>query len=210
MPIFLNSPFLPYEISAWAVGGRGWKTTIVETYGGDEFRNAAWSEARGEWDVSEAIRSTRETGRFNYVLLRNQHRITRGSLYGFRFRDPLDYTDEGGGIWTTISAGVYQMYKRYTVDTWTEDQIIQKPEPVNAESPGYTGIQITGNTGGTLDYNTGILTGGSGTPTAWTGRYHVPVRFADDLPRYGLDGTGAVMTWSGLRLVEVRNPGAGT
>ena len=207
MTTFLETPFLPYEISAWAVGGRGWKTTIVETYGGDESRNAAWDEARGEWDISEALRSTNANSAYNYVTLRNMHRITRGMLYGFRFRDPLDYTDQGGGIWTSLGGGAYQMYKRYTVTPLTEDQIIQKPEPINAASPSYAGIVVVGNTGGTLNYNTGILTGGTGTPTSWTGQFHVPVRFAEDLPRFGLDATGAFFNWQGLKVIEIRNPG---
>lgn len=205
---FINTPFLAYEISAWAIGGRGWKTTVVETYGGDEYRNAAWSEARGEWDISEALRSTNSASAFNYVALRNMHRLCRGMLYAFRMRDPMDYTDEGSGVWTALGGGAYQMYKNYAISPLSETQIIQKPEPVNSASPGYAGIAITGHTGGTLDYNTGILTGGSGTPTAWTGRFHVPVRFAEDLPRFGLDQTGAYFNWQSLKVIEVRNPGS--
>jgi uncharacterized protein (TIGR02217 family) len=210
MPSFIETPFLAYEISAWAQGGRGWKTTVVETYGGDEFRNAAWSEARGEWDISEALRSTNSQSAYNWIALRNMHRLCRGMLNGFRFRDPLDYKDEGGGTWASLGGGAYQMTKTYTVSPLTEVQTIKKPEPVNAKSPGYLGIAVTGNTGGTLDYNTGILTGGSGTPTAWTGQYHVPVRFAEDLPRFGLDSTGAYFNWQSLRVIEIRNPGVGS
>ncbi len=205
---FLETPFLAYEISAWAVGGRGWKTTVVETYGGDEFRNAAWTTARGEWDISEALRSTNPLNAYNYVVLRNQHRLCRGMLHGFRFRDPLDYKDEGSGTVVAIDATHWQLYKSYASTPLSETQIIQKPEPVNAASPGYAGVVIAGGGTYTLDYNTGIITKVSGpSPTSWVGQYHVPVRFVEDLPRMGLDPTGAYVNWSGLKVCEIRNPG---
>ncbi len=206
---FLNTPFLAYEISTWAVGGRGWKTTVVETYGGDEFRNAAWTTARGEWDVSEALRSNVASNPYYYSVIRNQHRLCRGMLHGFRFRDPLDYTDEGAGTVVAIDATHWQLYKSYAASPLSETQIIQKPEPTNAASPGYTGVAIAGGGTYTLDYNTGIITKSAGAdPTSWTGRYHVPVRFAEDLPRMGLDSSGALVNWSGLKIIEIRNPGA--
>jgi hypothetical protein len=38
----------------------------------------------------------------------------------------------------------------------------------------------------------------------------VPVRFAEDLPRFGLDSTGAYFNWQSLRVIEIRNPGVGS
>lgn len=208
MPSFINTPFFPYTISAWAVGGRGYKTTVVETYGGDEYRNAAWAQARGEWDVSEALRSTNSASAYNWIALRNMHRVCRGMLYGFRFRDYTDYTDEGGGTITMIDATHYQLYKTYTISPLSDTQIIQKPEPTNAWSPGYAGVVIAGGGTYALDYDTGIITVSAGAaPTSWTGQFHVPCRFNSDIPRMGLDGTGAFFNWESLRVVEIRNPG---
>jgi hypothetical protein len=112
---FIESPVLPREVSAWATGGRGFKTTVVETYGGNEYRNAAWSQALGEWDITEALRSTNPGNAYAVYLLRNFLMVCRGQLYGFRFRDPQDYKDEGGGVLVNTTGSLYQMYKGYAV-----------------------------------------------------------------------------------------------
>jgi len=204
---FIESPFFPYVVSAWAVGGRGYKTTVVETYGGNEYRTAAWSQARGEWDVSDAFTSTNPNSVNAYTLVRNMARVCMGQLYAFRFRDPMDYTDEGAGIFIAIDSTHFQMYKQYSYSPLTDNQIIQKPEPVNSLSPGYGGIVISGGGSYSLDYTTGIVhkTGGAD-PTAWTGQFHVPCRFAQDVPRMGYDQSGALMDWQELKIIEVRNP----
>jgi hypothetical protein len=49
--MFIETPRFPDEVSAWAVGGRAFQTIATENYGGYEYRNAAWAQARGMWDV---------------------------------------------------------------------------------------------------------------------------------------------------------------
>jgi len=192
-----SEALFPLEVSAWAVGGRGFKTTVIQTYGGDEFRNGAWAQPLGMWDVQDAFRSTNPNSPYNIALLRNFLMAGMGQLYGFRFRDPQDYKDEGAGVFIAIDATHFQCYKQYAITSLVFQQIIQKPV-----SP----IVVTGGTGVSVDYTTGIVTVAGGTPTSWTGNFDIPCRFADDFPEIGLDNSsGALWDWQNVKIQEIRN-----
>ncbi len=200
---FIESPRFPDEIAAWATGGRAFKTDIVETYGGDEFRNAAWSQARGEWTVQNAFRSANQANTtHNQYVLMEFFKSCMGQLYAFRFWDRWDYTDSqnnGSGVFHMLTPTTFQMYKRYAISPNTYDQIVQKPVVGT--------VVVTGGSGPTVDYTTGIVTVSSGTPTSWTGQFDVPCRFNADLPDLGLEeSTGALLLWQQLKIMEVRNP----
>jgi uncharacterized protein (TIGR02217 family) len=191
-----SEALFPLEVSAWAVGGRAFKTTVVQTYGGDEYRNAAWAQTLGEWEIADAFRAINPNSAHAMAALRNFLMAGMGQLYGFRFRDPQDYTDETHGILKQIGATAnWQLYKRYSITSLTYDQIITKPVST---------ISVTGGVVSSIDYTTGIVTMTSGTPTAWTGTFDIPARFAEDGPKIGLDGTGAVFDWQALKIVELR------
>ncbi len=202
IPGFIETTNLPDEFTFWAQGGRGWKTTVVETYGGEEYRNEAWTRTKGEWSLQEALRSTNPLSSFYIGTVTRFARVARGQLGGFRFRDWQDYKNDdagGSGVFIAIDATHFQMYKRYVIDaTWIYDQIIVKPR---AAYGTYPGIVITG--GGSLDYTTGIVTGGA--PTAWVGYYDVPVRFDDDIPDVGMLTDGTYYNWNDCRVVELKN-----
>lgn len=212
MPGFLETPRFPDQVAAWAIGGAGFYTTVVQTYGGDEFRNGAWSQPLGVWTFIEVLRSQGvdfDRARYTFSTLRNFHRISRGMLGAFRFRDYNDYQDEGKGIFVAIDSTHFQMYKLYdeienVTTTETDTQIIQKPQPADVASD-YPGIVIAG--GGTydLDYTTGIVTktGGSD-PTGWIGNFDKPVRLDVDDQKLGPISNGAFRQWEALRLVEIR------
>lgn len=198
---FMESPRFPDEVSWWATGGRGFKTNVVETYGGNEYRNAAWSQMRGEWEIENAWRSIPQYDTHNLSQFVNQFRAAMGQLYGFRFKDWQDYTDSmngGSGTLQFITATTFQLYKTYTVGGITFNQIVQKP---------VSGTVVTsGGVFSSLDYTTGIVTMTSGTPTSWTGQYDVPCRFADDVPDLGPDeSSGALYNWQSLKVIEVRD-----
>jgi len=195
---FLETPRFPDEIAAWAIGGRGFSTVIVETFGGNEYRTSAWSQARGEWDISNALREVNPAATYSYKVLRDFFMIARGRFNAFRFKDFKDYKDDGGGVFVGLTPTTFQMYKTYTVGALTYSQIIQKPRSSTAV--------VTGGVTPSVNYTTGIVTVASGTPTAWTGEFDVPCRFNEDMPTAGLDGSGAFYAWSQLKLVEVRNP----
>ncbi len=205
IPGFIETPHLPDEFTFWASGGRAWKTTIVETYGGEEYRNQAFTRSKGVWSMQEALRSTNPLSSFYIGTVTKYARIGRGMLAGMRFRDWQDFRGDdagGSGIWSVVDATHWQMQKYYLLDGLDYTQIIKKPRVPEGT---YIGITWTGNTGGVLDYSTGILAGGTGTPLTWAGCYDVPVRFDSDIPDVGMLGDGTYYNWNDLRFVELKN-----
>jgi uncharacterized protein (TIGR02217 family) len=196
---FVETPRFPDRLSYWMGGGRGFNTSIVETAGGNEFRNAIWQGAKGEWTIRGEALSTVVANSQNYFLpLRNLFLTCMWRLYAFRMKDFRDFQDDGGGVFVLLTATTFQMYKSYTVSPNNYLQIIQKPVVGT--------VVVTGGVSPSVDYTTGIVTVASGTPTSWTGQFDVPVRFDSDIPLIGPDTSGAMYDWQSLRLKEVRNP----
>jgi uncharacterized protein (TIGR02217 family) len=198
---FVETPRFPDWIAFWARGGRTFNTTVTQTYGGNEYRNAAWAIGLGEyiWDNADAAAFSQNPAltAYSYTAMRNLFSVALGQVYPFRFKDFRDYKDDGGGIFTMIDSTHFQMFKHYAVSPLSYNQIIQKP--VSAT------VVVTGGASPVVDYATGIVTVASGTPTAWTGEFDIPVRFASDVPQVGPDTSGAQINWESLKLVEVRN-----
>lgn len=212
---FIETPRFPDDIAIWAVGGRGFQTIVTETYGANEYRNSAWSTALGVWDISEALRVPDwQRADYNQTTLLKYFRTTRGRLHGFRFKDFMDYQDKGDGILGTTGVGVaatlaYQMYKGYAMSPLSYLQIVNKP--VGSTIKVYKNAVLqTITTHYTIDTTTGIVTFLSqptvGQPITWTGEFDIPVRFAVDLPQMGMDPSGSLVSWHGLKLQELRNP----
>lgn len=210
---FIETPLFPNEIAYWASGGGNWKTTVVETYGGNEYRTQAWSQQRGKWTVADAFRSQNPSSALLYKSLVAFYNACRGSLYAFRFKDFRDYQDDGNGVLGLTGLAVaattaYQMYKNYSVSPNLYQRMIVKPT-VGATKVYNNGVlQILG-----VDYNidesTGIVTFTSqptvGHTLTWTGTFEVPARFDSDAPDMGPTSEGALLDWQSLAIVEVRN-----
>jgi uncharacterized protein (TIGR02217 family) len=77
----------PLEIALGARGGPERRTEIVTTATGREERNARWAHSRRKYDAGYGVRSI---ARLAEVVSFFEER--RGRLYGFRFRDRLDWT----------------------------------------------------------------------------------------------------------------------
>ncbi len=192
-----SEALFPLEVSAWAVGGRGKNVTVIQTAGGDEFRNTLWSQALGEWDIQDAFRSTNPNATYSVAALRKFLAASNFGVDGFRFRDPQDNTDEGGGVFDMVDSTHFQMVKVYSITSLSYRQTIKKP--VNP-------VMVTGGTVSSIAYTTGIVTMSSGTPTAWTGSFDIPARFSSTFPTIGLDAsTGALFDWQQIKIVEWRN-----
>lgn len=102
----------------------------------------------------------------------------RGMGYGFLVDDVIDNTDatcNGAGIIELVN-GVYRLTKSYSAGSYR--RYITRPKGDVVVSAG------------TLDFDTGIVTGISSAGT-WTGSFQTPMRFASDDLSYGLlpDGT---------------------
>lgn len=187
---FIESRF-PEAISYGAVGGPGFKTDVVVVNSGYEQRNAAWQDSRGAWDVSHGLKTQTQLNELIAFF-----RAMKGRANGFRFKDWADFqVASGEGIFRTLSATTFQMVKRYTFESSTFDRDISKP--VNGT------LVITGGTGVSVNYATGVVTVSSGTPTAWTGEFDVPVRFDTDQMKASIDDYNA-FTWGQIPVVEIR------
>jgi uncharacterized protein (TIGR02217 family) len=181
----------PPKISFGAQGGPGFSTDVVVVSSGAEQRNIIWSQARRRYDVAHAARlqpASDEVKAFFHNM--------RGRAHGFRFKDWTDYqVIAGEGSIVTIGS-VKHLGKRYTSGAQTYDRVITKPVSGT--------VTVTG--GGTVDYTTGIITGG--TPTSWVGEFDVPVRFdTDELVGEILNrnvSRGFIVGWREIPLVELK------
>ena len=149
---FIETRF-PDDISYGATGGPGFQTDVVVVNSGHEQRNAAWQDARGMWDVSHGVRSEAQL-----KTLIAFFRVMKGRANDFRFKDWQDYKAESGeGVFRTLTATTFQMVKRYTLAASVHDRDIKKPVSGT--------LSITGGSGVSIDYATGIVTVTSGTPS---------------------------------------------
>lgn len=192
--MFLEDPIFPKRIAVRLTGGPGWNaTTVVEMNSGYEQRNQPWSQSRRMYEVSHVPKVPDE---FDPLL--DFWEIVQGETHGFRLWDPTDYTVVAGqGVFRMIDASHYQMVKRRTAGAQTRDRDITKPEDGT--------IVVTGSYSA-IDYTTGIVTG---TPTGWTGHFHVPCRFnTKQMQGEIVDMKGStkkpLIAWTGIPIIEIR------
>lgn len=160
---------------------------VVTTDGGNETRNARWSQPLLEFDISFPP-SVRDDAVF--LEVRAAYRACRGRLHSFKFRDWSDYeaTDElfATGDGTTT---IFPLIKAYAFGTETFERRIY--QPVSAIALKKNGVAML--SGYAVDYDTGEVTFtiapvGGETPDeiSWTGEFDVPVRFDTDLASTGI------------------------
>ena len=155
---------LPKNISLDAHGGPAIDFDAVVSNSGIESRNV-YSELPGfEYDVAFNGRLAAERKRLMAFFLTH---LAGGK--SFRYFDHFDYEATGSeGVFAAIDGSPsddYQMFKVYTFGALTFYRKITKP--INGK--------MSWSGGGTMDYDTGIITGG--TPTTWTGQFHMHARF---------------------------------
>ncbi|MCY1664165.1 DUF2460 domain-containing protein [Rhizobium sp. SL86] len=80
----------PLRLALGVTGGPVRRTDIVSLSNGRENRNARWRQARRSYDAGSGIRSVADL----YEALAF-FEARRGQLYGFRFRDPIDFASAG-------------------------------------------------------------------------------------------------------------------
>ncbi len=85
----------PLRVALGASGGPVRRTDIVNLSNGREQRNQRWRDSRRSYDAGSGIRSLADL----YAVL-EFFEARRGQLYGFRFRDPVDWTScpPGGAV----------------------------------------------------------------------------------------------------------------
>ncbi|AYD00238.1 DUF2460 domain-containing protein [Neorhizobium sp. NCHU2750] len=76
----------PLRVALGSSGGPVRRTDIVNLSNGREQRNQRWRDSRRSYDAGSGIRSLADL----YAVL-EFFEARRGQLYGFRFRDPVDW-----------------------------------------------------------------------------------------------------------------------
>lgn len=180
MSSFLESPRFPACPSFGFTSEPEYRVVITRRSSGVELRNRAWARPLVRFTLTVGPRMETEI----QELLTWWH-ACGGMARGFRMKDWTDYkscdvsftpTVNDQPLVETSTPGVYQMVKRYQVgldengDPVYQDRYIYKPVSGT--------ILLSG--GGTVDYATGLVTGGSG--GTWGGEFDVPVRFDSGFP----------------------------
>lgn len=201
---FFESPRFPENIGIGASGGPNYETEVVTLASGWEQRNITQDLPRQRYSVSFVNRPQSE-----FATLSAFFRMTKGRAHGFRFKDLLDYeVSASEGILTAVAgspSGYYQMYKRYTSGSATEDRKITKP--VLGTISIYENAVLTAS-GFSIDFTSGLVYAPTlfGTLT-WAGEFDVPCRFGSDLmkPSWIPIAEGEKLgTWDDIELVEIR------
>jgi len=206
MSDFIESPRFPACPSFGYTSEPEYRVVITRRASGVELRNRGW--VRPLIKITATVGPRLETDIQELLIWWH---AAGGMARGFRVKDYSDYkscdvnfdpTVNDQPLIETSTPGVYQLTKRYQVgldengDPVYQDRYIYKPVSGT--------IQLS--SGGSVDYTTGLVTGGSG--GTWGGEFDVPMRFDSGFPieiqnqriqsvtfalqelRIGLGGTG--------------------
>lgn len=188
MPNFHEIRF-PVDIARGARGGPARRTDIVTLASGAEHRNARWSHSRRSFDAGYGVKTLDV---LHAILVFFEER--RGRLYGFRWRDRLDFSSAMPSQAVTpldqaIGTGdgatrVFQLVKTYGGLHAPYQRLIAKPVA------GTVRVAVAGvekiAPAFTCDHATGLVTFAAGqvppTGAAVTAgfQFDVPVRFDSD------------------------------
>lgn len=197
----------PPTISAGAVGGPSWSTTVLTLASGFERRNINWSKSRAMYEVSHGVKTQAQIDELIAFFM-----ARRGKAYGFRFKDWADYkVPNDGGVRPTMmttdggTTTTFQLTKVYTDTAGSYTRTITKP--VSGTLQVYSDGVLTASW--SANYATGVVTLAAPL-SATTGKvitvqfeFDVPVRFDTDVMRSEI-GTLDNHGWSQINLVEIR------
>ncbi|WP_319517180.1 DUF2460 domain-containing protein [uncultured Martelella sp.] len=151
----------PLRLSLAVSGGPVRRTDIVSLSNGRENRNQRWRNSRRNYDAGSAVRSIADLYELTaFFEARN------GQLYGFRFRDPVDFKScgplaEPGPSDQRIGQGdgattAFQLIKTYGDSAAAFVRTIEKPvaETVRVSVDGIESLE----TDFSVDATTGIVT----------------------------------------------------
>lgn len=203
----------PINVAFGSSGGPERSTEIVRLGSGREKRNQRWSRSRRRYDAGygvENLDSLHEVVEF--------YEARRGPLYGFRFRDPMDWkscaplqdpraSDQLIGTGNGTSS-TFQLLKTYGQEFDAYERVIEKPRE-GSVIVMVDGEVISDGAGFTVDTNTGQVTfSAENIPTMGASitagfEFDVPVRFEMDNLTINLTAfsAGEVPT---ISLLEIR------
>lgn len=122
----------PFSLALGAAGGPERRTDIVTLGSGREERNSPWTHSRRRWNAGPGVRTLTDLETL-IAFFEARH----GQLYGFRFRDPLDWLscslgsdisplDQPLGTGDGVTAE-FQLIKRYQSGDEHYDRPITRP-----------------------------------------------------------------------------------
>lgn len=180
----------PLDISMRASGGPERRTDIVATGANREERNARWANSRRKYDAGYGVKSL---AAISAVVTFFEER--RGRLYGFRWRDRLDFkscapdltpgpNDQILGLGDGIAAG-FQLVKTYggAFAPWV--RTIAKPVEASVRV-AVDGVEKAAGPDFTVDSTRGLVSFAAGRLPRFGARvtagflFDVPVRFDSD------------------------------
>jgi uncharacterized protein (TIGR02217 family) len=210
------SPFhdvvFPIAVSFGATGGPERRNEIVTLMSGRETRNARFAHSKRRYDAGTGLRSAED---LHDVLAFFEAR--RGSLHGFRFRDPFDMKScrpeqTPAALDQSIGTGdgetaVFQLSKTYGSGDDAYVRPVTKPV-AGSVRVAVDGVELTEGADFAVDASTGLVTFDAGSIPAEGAAvtagfvFDVPVRFETDRIEASLATfrAGAIPT---IPLVEV-------
>ena len=189
MPAFHEVRF-PLDIALGSRGGPERRTDIVLTGSGREERNARWLNSRRRYEAGYGVKTL---AAIQAVVDFFEER--RGRLYGFRWRDRLDYKSCGPagtlapgdqllGVGTGAQAA-FQLVKTYGAAFAPYARVINKPVDLSVRV-AVAGIEKAASVDFDVDATTGVVTFRAGRIPAASAAvtagflFDVPARFDTD------------------------------
>ncbi|MDR3496244.1 MAG: DUF2460 domain-containing protein [Ancalomicrobiaceae bacterium] len=199
----------PTDVSLGARGGPEWRTDVVTMRSGYEQANSTWVNSRRKYNAGYGIKNIDQL-----ALVLEFFEERRGKLYGFRWKDRLDFKscstpmspsafDQVIGI-GDASTRTFQLTKTYGRSFAPWSRIIKKPV-TNTVRIGINGSAYSA--GWTVDTTTGIVTFSIAPGTGYTitagFEFDVPVRFDTDYLEFDLSHFSAGQVPS-IPIIELR------
>lgn len=149
----------------------------VPTDNGYEAINIIWTQTLRQYTLGVVPLRLEQ-----WQAIETLHEITEGGAYGLLLQDPKD-SMVGDGVMTQVSAGVYQLHKRYLHAASSRFKIrkITRPQASSFAATA-AGVPLA-PASFTLDVTTGRVTipsAPAAATLAWTGSFYVPVHFMED------------------------------
>lgn len=203
----------PEHLSVGSRLGPGYRTTIVRTASGSEYRNQQITKPLHRYDVRKALQTASDVA----DLLSFFH-ATRGAAFGFRFWDAYDHStasdhtsapdDEDVEIGTGDSTETdFQLAKLYSYGGETMLRTITLPE-AGSVVVAVDGVAQTLGSDFTVDTATGIITFASapaeGASVTAGCEYYVPCRFGQETDRWlSISGDQQVSAMQSIIIEEI-------
>lgn len=198
---------LPLPVALGASGGPERRVDIVTLGSGREMRNTPWAHSRRRYDIGGAARTLDELQELAAFF-----EARRGSLYGFRFRDPFDFkscaasaspapADQALGVGDGANK-LFQLVKAYGSPAYTRP--ITKPVggSVRVALNGVESAESAFSASTTTGVVTFVTAPAAGVAVSAGFLFDTPVRFDLDRLELSLDGFGAGRALS-VPLVEI-------